>query len=231
MLKEVFWIFLHHSNIINVSDAEDQDQSPVADTYAQRRFPRTRPPTPAAPYIGGVEWDATNYLANHLDLVSGLIASLPTMTARNSLRADLRASGFEKIMGENLRTCKEKFYPYVHDALRDWIAAAEEDGWDTAFVRTGPSLEQRADAAVRQLHSPSRKPLSPEKEAELRPPRLDVGLADVPQLDLGLRFGAEKNSAPAAQLRPVHDAKAAEGAIKAADDAGSDISWLDDEQF
>ncbi|KAF1992024.1 hypothetical protein K402DRAFT_459223 [Aulographum hederae CBS 113979] len=106
-------------------------------TYSTLHFPRPRPPIPAAPYVGGVEWDATNYIATHLDLLNGLIASLPTATSRNQLREELKASGWEKAMGNTLRTCKEKFYSAVHDGLRTWVSAAKEDGWRVKDVRYG----------------------------------------------------------------------------------------------
>ena len=37
--------------------------------YGITYFPTDRPPVAAAPYVGGVEWEATNYLASHLDLL------------------------------------------------------------------------------------------------------------------------------------------------------------------
>ncbi|KAL8949715.1 MAG: hypothetical protein Q9222_004207, partial [Ikaeria aurantiellina] len=116
--KEVFWIFLHHVNVIPYP----QDPAPGTTDrdYRTTHFPQERPPIPAAPYIGGVEWDATNYLATHLDLLNGLIACLPTQEERNGLRRELRDSGFEKCMGGSLRTCKEKWYGYVHAGLTTW---------------------------------------------------------------------------------------------------------------
>lgn len=88
--KEVFWIFLHHLNVIPLPKADPKSDDPFVEKgpadprpYHQRHFPPPRPPVPAAPYVGGVEWDATNYLAAHLDLLNGLIASLPTAEARN----------------------------------------------------------------------------------------------------------------------------------------------------
>lgn len=146
-------------------------------TYTHRHFPGTRPPVPAAPYIGGVEWDATTYVTSHLDLLNGLLASLPTSTARNALRAELRESGFEKVLGSTLRTCKEKFYSGVHDALRAWVAAASEDGWETGFVREGPTLEEQARG-----YSPKK---SPNKKVE-KAPRIE----DVPKLDLDIGVSA-----------------------------------------
>ena len=176
--KEVFWIFLHHLNVIPLPKSEDLfgEKVPV-DTrpYNERHFPVPRPPVPAAPYVGGVEWDATNYLAAHLDLVNGLIAMLPTPDERNQLRDELRASGFEKVMGGSLRTCKEKFYSSVHDCLRTWVAAAADDGWPYTFVREGPP---RAGEPGSPTKSPKKSaPGSPRKGlVDERPPRLELAL-------------------------------------------------------
>ncbi|KAL4921668.1 armadillo-type protein [Aspergillus aurantiobrunneus] len=167
--KEVFWIFLHHLNVIPVVGSDNT----TFESYRERHFPAPRPPVPAAPYVGGVEWDATNYLAAHIDLVNGLIASLPTAEERNQLRTELRASGFEKVMGGTLRTCKEKFYSSVHDCLRTWVSAAVEDEWPHLAVREGPPIQDR---------SPPKSPLkTPNKRGALddKPPKLDLAL-DVP---------------------------------------------------
>ena len=191
--KEVFWIFLHHLNIVPLPRPASSKSATVADihedadrakilktTYTHRHFPpSTRPPVPAAPYIGGVEWDATTYIATHLDLMNGLIASLSTSTARNGLRKELRDSGFEKVMGATLRTCKEKFYGGVHDGLRAWVAAAAEDGWETVGVREGPTLEEQAARA--RSCSPKKSPGKKEKAPKIE--------ADFPKLDLGLDCG------------------------------------------
>lgn len=189
--KEVFWIFLHHLNVVPLprpgtasSTSSTESTAPMQGdtaerakvleaTYTQRHFPGTRPPVPAAPYIGGVEWDATTYITAHLDLVNGLIASIPTTRARNSLRGDLKASGFEKVLGNTLRTCKEKFYGGVHDGLRAWVAAAVEDGWDTQYVREGPTLEEQA-RGYSPKKSPNKKKVEPAPQIEA--PRLDFGL-------------------------------------------------------
>lgn len=157
-----------------------------ASTYTNRHFPGLRPPVPAAPYIGGVEWDATTYLASHLDLLNGLVASLPTTSARNILREELRASGFEKTMGNTLRTCKEKFYSGVHDGLRAWVAAAAEDGWETLFVREGPRMEEQAARA---------RSASPKKKKEAPPQLGEVGVGALPQLDVDVGFSGGKGNA------------------------------------
>ncbi|KAL4865853.1 hypothetical protein BDV12DRAFT_173806 [Aspergillus spectabilis] len=167
--KEVFWIFLHHLNVIPVVESDKSS----FERYRERHFPVPRPPVPAAPYVGGVEWDATNYLAAHIDLVNGLIACLPTAEERNQLRSELRASGFEKVMGGTLRTCKEKFYSSVHDCLRTWVSAAVEDGWPYLAVREGPPRQDTRSP----LKSPTK---SPKKSAfDEKPPKLDLAL-DLP---------------------------------------------------
>jgi hypothetical protein len=176
--KEVFWIFLHHLNVVPLPKNEDVfgEKSPE-DTrpYVERHFPPPRPPVPAAPYVGGVEWDATNYLAAHLDLVNGLIASLPTTDQRNQLRAELRSSGFEKVMGGSLRTCKEKFYSSVHDCLRTWVAAAADDGWPYTFVREGPPRAGEPGSPTKSPKKPA--PGSPKKGLiDERPPKLELAL-------------------------------------------------------
>ncbi|QSZ35040.1 hypothetical protein DSL72_007903 [Monilinia vaccinii-corymbosi] len=173
--KEVFWIFLHNLNVIPRPNSrhasEPPDDLPPNLPYMIRHFPQELPPVPAAPYVGGVEWDATNYLASHLDIVNGCIASLPTLDERNQVREELRVSGWEKLMGSTLRLCKEKFYGGVHAGLRCWVAAAIEDGWETQDVRCGPSAENK---------SPVRK-ASPKKVAgavvDNAPPKIEMKLS------------------------------------------------------
>ncbi|KAI0026177.1 armadillo-type protein [Xylariomycetidae sp. FL0641] len=172
--KEVFWIFLHHLNVVYLPrDKEPKEKSRRSSmdsvTYMQTHFPNERPPVPAAPYVGGVEWDATNYLASHLDLLNAILACTPTAEQRNNLRDLFKISGWERCMGCSLRVCKEKFYPGVHDGLRTWVAAAAEDGWDVRDVRYGPPPESR---------SPAKKPASPKKKEDQAPPKLDM-----PKLD------------------------------------------------
>ncbi|UNI18281.1 hypothetical protein JDV02_004558 [Purpureocillium takamizusanense] len=149
--KEVFWIFLHNLNVValasdnnSAEQVQNQNQEQPSYAYMLRHFPPERPPVPAAPYVGGVEWDATNYLASHLDLMNAVLACTPTAARRNALRGELRISGWERCLGGSLRLCKEKFYGSVHTALRTWVAAAAEDGWDVRDVRFGPPPEARA---------------------------------------------------------------------------------------
>jgi hypothetical protein len=147
-------------------------------TYCVRHFPpSSRPPVPAAPYIGGVEWDATTYLTSHLDLLNGLIASLPNADTRNALRQELKDSGWEKVMGSTLRTCKEKFYGSVHEGLRAWVAAAVEDGWETREVREGPTIEEQVEKIRARSESP--------KKGHVKKKDLDAA----PKLDSGFEGG------------------------------------------
>ncbi|KAL3423643.1 GTPase-binding protein rid1 [Phlyctema vagabunda] len=156
--KEVFWIFLHNHNVISQPPNKPEGYEPddMGYQYMVEHFPQELPPVPAAPYVGGVEWDATNYLASHLEILNSIIVSLPTRNERNVLREELRVSGWEKCMGGTLRLCKEKFYGGVHAGLRCWVAAAKEDGWDTKDVRCGPPIEHRSPV---RSSSPSKKPV------------------------------------------------------------------------
>lgn len=165
--KEVFWIFLHHVNIVPYPQTSD-----TASSYSARHFPQEHPPVPAAPHIGGVEWDATNYLTANMDLLNGLIAALPTQAERNDLRQELKDSGFEKVMGISLRTCKEKFYGCVHEALSTWVGAAKEDGWPYQDVRQGPKAEDTRKT------SPKKSPKKKDGPPKLEMPRLELGGAD-----------------------------------------------------
>lgn len=174
--KEVFWIFIHHLNVIPLPPASDTAPQPYSKAY----FPGPRAIVPAAPYVGGVEWDATNYIATHLDLLNGLLASLPTREARNTFRSELKISGFEKVMG-HLRTCNPKYYGAVHDAAKVWIAAALEDGWDVKPVRMGPSDGKLPPSPVKM--SPKKKA---EKAPQIQAPKMDLGLG------LGVDLGFEK---------------------------------------
>jgi hypothetical protein len=195
--KEVFWIFLHNLNVVALpgttpkhGQAHDTSSSTIGSgtssgsfdssdphhTYMVNHFPQELPPVPAAPYVGGVEWDATNYLASHLDLINGILACLPTQDERNTLREQLLVSGWERCMGGTLRLCKEKFYGGVHAGLRCWVAAAAEDGWNTRDVRCGPCVENK----------------SPVKTS----PRKKAPIGDAPKIEMKLDFlgGAEKKA-------------------------------------
>ncbi|CAK7200011.1 hypothetical protein SEUCBS139899_002699 [Sporothrix eucalyptigena] len=211
--KEVFWIFLHHLNVIALPSAAKDRKVPTsteeddffsrhettatpaaaapasaplppkhtetASSYMLRHFPQERPPVPAAPYVGGVEWEATNYLASHLDLVNAILACTPTVTERNNLRTLMQMSGWERCMGSSLRLCKEKFYGAVHDGLRVWVAAAYEDGWDVRDVRYGPPPPPAVPASERRSNSPNKRapivggPKASEPAPKLEMPKMD----------------------------------------------------------
>ncbi|ORY13073.1 GTPase binding protein Rid1 [Clohesyomyces aquaticus] len=175
--KEVFWIFIHHLNVIPLpKDTLDVDTK----SYAKTHFPGPRAIVPAAPYVGGVEWDATNYIATHLDLLNGLIASLPTKDSRNTLRNEFKVSGFEKLMG-HLRACNPKYYGAVHDAVKVWIVAALEDGWDVKPVRMGPSDGKPPGSPVKS------SPKKVEKAPQIQAPKMDLGFG----LGLDMKFEKE----------------------------------------
>jgi len=176
--KEVFWIFLHHLNVV----ALDKERAAANSfstmghddifSYMSRNFPQERPPVPAAPYVGGVEWDATNYIASHLDLLNAILACTPGRDNRNELRSLLRISGWERCLGGSLRLCKEKFYGAVHEGLRTWVAAAAEDSWDVRDVRYGPPPEARSPAKGGGAGSPKKKKVEPAPKIDM--PKLDL---------------------------------------------------------
>jgi hypothetical protein len=176
--KEVFWIFIHHLNVIPVpaSSKETPHKS-----YAKTHFPGQRAIVPAAPYVGGVEWDATNYLATHIDLLNGLVASLPSREQRNALRTELRVSGFEKLLG-HLRACNPKYYGAVHDSVKVWIGASLEDDWDVRTVRMG---DKQASPVKK---SPTKKA---EKAPQLLAPKFDLGLGFEKDIGIGSGVGAK----------------------------------------
>ncbi|KAL8418199.1 hypothetical protein RB594_001706 [Gaeumannomyces avenae] len=149
--------------------------------YMMRHFPQERPPVPAAPYVGGVEWDATNYLASHLELMNAILACTPGRMCRNELREQLKVSGWERCLGGSLRLCKEKFYGAVHDGLRTWVAAAHDDGWGVRDVRYGPPPPEqpRSPPKSRGLTPDARKKLE-EPAPKLDMPKLDLGLPGAP---------------------------------------------------
>lgn len=206
--KEVFWIFLHNLNVVSLPSCSDSTSSSTGNSqeqaeagissisaavvninsfdasnphhlYMLKHFPQELPPVPAAPYVGGVEWDATNYLASHLDLVNGILSSLETKESRNGLRELLKVSGWERCMGATLRTCKEKFYGGVHAGLRCWVAAALEDGWDVRDVRCGPSTEPKSPVKK----SPAKKKV--EQAPKIEMPKLDFGFEKEEKVDEG----------------------------------------------
>ena len=52
--KEVFWIFLHHLNVVPRKKSEDTAED-LSIPFSKKYYPPPHPPVPAAPYIGGVE--------------------------------------------------------------------------------------------------------------------------------------------------------------------------------
>ncbi|KAK8045242.1 hypothetical protein PG993_005266 [Apiospora rasikravindrae] len=198
--KEVFWIFLHHLNVVYLPRDKERDAAAAAKIvgdsmlYMQTHFPQERPPVPAAPYVGGVEWDATNYLASHLDLLNAIVACTPTTKERNELRNQFRISGWERCMGGSMRLCKEKFYPGVHDALRTWVAAASDDGWDVKDVRYGPPAESK---------SPAKRPASGKdnqnKGIKAQPPPK----IEMPKLDFAFDAHVSPITTPGGGFKPA----------------------------
>lgn len=96
-VRDCFWIFLHSDNLINVIEPSACDA-----------MVRRQPVVPEG-YVGGIEWTAIEYITAHLSLVNSLLESMPNHD-RCELRTNLKASRFEKILGQQLRRASTKFY-------------------------------------------------------------------------------------------------------------------------
>lgn len=88
-------------------------------------------------------------------------------------------------MGVSLRTCKEKLYGCVHEALSTWVGAAVEDGWDHRDVKQGPKIEN-----VKAASSPKKSPKKMDAAPKLEMPKLDAPpKLEMPKLELGAPLG------------------------------------------
>ena len=67
-------------------------------------------------------------------------------------------------MGVSLRTCKEKLYGCVHEALSTWVGAAVEDEWDHRDVKQGPKIENNVKATSPTKKSPKKMDVAPKLE-------------------------------------------------------------------
>ncbi|KAI1211304.1 armadillo-type protein [Annulohypoxylon truncatum] len=200
VVKEVFWIYLHRMNVVYLPrEKEPKDGAGPSGmdgvTYMETYFPSERAPQPAAPYVGGVEWDATNYITSHLDLINAILACTPTAEERNNLRGLLRLCGLERSMGGSMRLAKEKLYPYLHECLRTWVAAAAEDGWDVRDVRYGPPATPATPKSPtkRQAGGGGGANNKGKSKVEEPPPKIDM-----PQFNFGLDSDASPSHRAAA---------------------------------
>ena len=80
-------------------------------------------------------------------------------------------------MGGSMRLCKEKFYPGIHDALRTWVSAAADDGWNIKDVRYGPPPEAK---------SPQKKAAGGAVTKDGKKEDLAVPRIEIPRLDFFL---------------------------------------------
>lgn len=189
--KEVFWIFLHTLNVIATPTQAEMDSWKSANenqdehAFQKRHFPVPIPPVPTAPYVGSVEWEATNYITSHLFLMNGILASLPS-TRRKVVREQLRISRWERCMGDSLRLCKEKLYPGLHAALRDWVSASAEDGWNVKIVSQGQADEKD------RVQAGKLAPRRVLKKGEVEAPRIELpvlgGRNDEPLMTPGGKY-------------------------------------------
>ncbi|EPX74260.1 GTPase binding protein Rid1 [Schizosaccharomyces octosporus yFS286] len=116
--KNVFWVWNHDGNIIDL-------ESDLNEFY-----------DPPLGFIEGIETEATSYVASHIQLSNDLLASLDKKD-RMQKRLELQFSGLERIMALRFRKSSQKFHKKLHDSLREWVKAARADKWPYKFVQTG----------------------------------------------------------------------------------------------
>ena len=121
--QECFWIFLHDNTIPCLSIQETIEMG-------------LRQPIVPSGYIGGVEWEAVEYLCAHLSLCNLWLRRLPN-TERRQLRKDLKASHFEHVCGQYLRKASTEYFTYLHEELMIWVAHASADKWSIERVASG----------------------------------------------------------------------------------------------
>ncbi len=134
--RDVFWIFLHSSNMIDVLDSEQLS-----------KMNRGAPVVPQG-FVGGVEWEATHYMASYIRLINSILASLHE-SERRLLRTEMKRSQFETIMGQKLRKASTKFYGHLHEELTIWVSNAAHDRWNVS------SIVRASEADIRVKHKAS----------------------------------------------------------------------------
>ncbi|EPY49383.1 GTPase binding protein Rid1 [Schizosaccharomyces cryophilus OY26] len=116
--KNVFWVWNHDKNIVELEPNLDELYDPPLG------------------FIEGIETEATSYVASHIQLANELLASL-NKRDRMRKRLELQFSGLERIMALRFRKSSQKFHKKLHDSLREWVKAARADKWPFKFVQMG----------------------------------------------------------------------------------------------
>ncbi|KAK9372685.1 armadillo-type protein [Lipomyces chichibuensis] len=129
VVRDVFWVFIHtsyHIRLISIQPEEVfvRQGSGVGHSCG-------------GGHMSGVERDAIEYLAFHIDLFNLILASVPTRTERNCIRKQMKDSGFESLIGKYLRATNGIHSKRLHISLETLIALAFTDGWNTEYMRTG----------------------------------------------------------------------------------------------
>lgn len=87
-------------------------------------------------FKGGVEWNATEYLTQHLALLNTILETLE-IRQRMVVRRDMRNCGFESVLGGKLRKASREYYPGLHGELQRWCWEGHRDGWKVFDVARG----------------------------------------------------------------------------------------------
>ncbi|CAO1637214.1 unnamed protein product [Jaminaea pallidilutea] len=128
--RDYFWVFCH-------SDNRYWDWRSMSETTRKQRG---APSVPGG-MTDGVEWEAMNYLAVNVRLINR-IASLLTGNAAYHFHAGLFDSGLDKLF-DLLRRASQKYYPFTHLALAEYLALATQAG-----VKLPAGMEMHCEARL-----------------------------------------------------------------------------------
>ncbi|KAK9370971.1 armadillo-type protein [Lipomyces kononenkoae] len=136
VVRDVFWLFIDSSSHLKVISIDPDE------IFVRERFGVSQ--GDCRPYMSGVERDAVEYLAFHIDLVNLILASIPTKGERNCIRQQMKDSGFESLIGKYLRTVGGPHSAILRINLETLIALAVIDGWNAEYMRTGKRRDGEA---------------------------------------------------------------------------------------
>ncbi|KAK9236330.1 armadillo-type protein [Lipomyces kononenkoae] len=140
VVRDVFWVFIDSSSHLKLISINPEE------LFVKERLGAGQGQGDCRPYMSGVERDAIEYLAFHIDLLNIILASVPLQSERNCIRKQMKDSGFESLVGKYLRTVGGPHATILRINLETLIALAFTDGWNTEYMRTGTRRDGEAPA-------------------------------------------------------------------------------------
>ncbi|KAK9458030.1 armadillo-type protein [Dipodascopsis uninucleata] len=137
VVRDVFWVFIHKTYNIRVHPFDAADI-----------FDKPKPVIVTKSYIGAVESEALEYLALHLELMNIILISIPSRSQRNAIRQQLRDCRFESLVANYLRTATTSYTKSLQRNLELLLSAANSDGWDIQYMRTGTISVRRIQSSA-----------------------------------------------------------------------------------